>query len=171
MPRRPSLTSLLAAAGLVASSWHLIGVIGDEGDEAARRASLLGAIKVWGYFAIAGSFLWLRSRSVESRLRRIATSCELHPWLALALVIASVYGLILVTTPQIRFGRGLLGVGYGFDGAVYGWMTENFAWFSHEAKPPFNYRPSCRFWCTIQVLTPSSDTSSSTLQRTRVAAS
>ncbi len=48
--------------------------------------------------------------------------------------------LARLTTPQIAFGTGLLGPGYGHDGAVYGWMTEHFAWFEHSVQAPFNGR-------------------------------
>ncbi len=60
--------------------------------------------------------------------------------LILAVSVIGIDFLARLTTPQIAFGKGLLGLGYGHDGTVYGWMTEHFAWFKHSVQPPFNGR-------------------------------
>jgi hypothetical protein len=42
--------------------------------------------------------------------------------------LAIVYALAWLTTPQIDWGEGALGLGYGADGVHYGRMNERFAW-------------------------------------------
>lgn len=65
------------------------------------------------------------SAALAARLRRLDGGVAVVIGVSLAIV----YALAWLTTPQINWGEGALGVGYGADGTIYGRMTEQFAWF------------------------------------------
>jgi hypothetical protein len=54
--------------------------------------------------------------------------------------LPAVYAIAWVTTPQIDWGAGELGLGYGADGVHYGRMTERFAWFQEPGIGHHYYR-------------------------------
>src|SRR2546427_686307 len=67
---------------------------------------------------------------------------ERHAAALLAFIVAASAAIAFLTTPQIGFGEGQLGRGYGHDGVFYGRMTEHFAWFQYPVPGwQFAYRP------------------------------
>jgi hypothetical protein len=110
-----------------------------QGD-AWDRATLLFAVKALLVLAVGlhfvtfhrgGTAIWLERLAAGGRARRSV--------LLVALVLAPIAAALL-TTPQIDFGVGRRGPGYGHDGLHYGWMAEEFAWSGRAVPAPYGYR-------------------------------
>lgn len=108
-------------------------------------SSVLGAERIALELAVATSFFSLPRRRIEPLLERVGGWCRQRPGTALAGLVAGVYGAAWLTTPQINYGAGAEGLGYGDDGAYYGFMTEHFTWFGTKAYAPFSFRPLVPF--------------------------
>ena len=130
------LTGAAAAAGYL--GWILTTYHGTL-DE---RVALVFAVKLVLVLATGVCFLLLSGRPDSRTLERLAAFSERHTGALLALIIASSAAIAFLTTPQIDYGEGQLGRGYGNDGVFYGRMTEHFAWFKYTVPGwQFAYRP------------------------------
>ena len=106
----------------------------------------MGGLTISLQLLVAASYLLRRRPGWADRaLARASLLGERHTRVALAILLGGLYAIAWLTTPQIDFGRGAQGLGYGHDGRIYGWMTEHFAWFRERTVPPYNYRPLVPF--------------------------
>ena len=102
------------------------------------RNTLVFVLKVLLVLGITLHFALTRDRPIAPLIGRLV---ERHTFTAvLAGPIAGSNLLAILTTSPIDFGAGRLGLGYGHDGEIYGWMTEHFAWFRHRTAGPFAHR-------------------------------
>jgi hypothetical protein len=95
---------------------------------------LLFALKLFLIFAVSLHFVLRRPRPA------LWAFCERHTGAVLTGLIVIPIAIAFLTTPQIGFGAGRLGLGYGHDGVLYGRMAEEFAWFAGPGLGRFSYR-------------------------------
>jgi len=130
----------LVLVGTVAAAAYVAVVVHWYRGSPLDRIELVFALKLLLVLVIALHFLWTDGRRLTRALATLRALCERRPALCVATLIAVGIAASFATTPQIAFGEGALGVGYGHDGAIYGTMTEHFAWFKNPGMARFGYR-------------------------------
>jgi len=136
------ISRTLLLAGTAAAAGHLGWILAAYHGTLDERIALVFALKLVLVFATGASFILLPGRPSSRTLERLAALSERHAAALIGLIIAGSVAIAFLTTPQIGFGEGQLGRGYGHDGVFYGWMTEHFAWFEYPVPGwQFAYRP------------------------------
>ena len=136
------ISRTLLLAGTAAAAGYLGWILAAYHGTLDERIALVFALKLVLVFATGASFILLPGRPSSRTLERLAALSERHAAALIGLIIAGSVAIAFLTTPQIGFGEGQLGRGYGHDGVFYGWMTEHFAWFEYPVPGwQFAYRP------------------------------
>jgi len=136
------ISRTLLLAGTAAAAGYLGRILAAYHGTLDERIALVFALKLVLVFATGVSFILLPGRPSSRTLERLAAFSERHAAALIALIIAGSAAIAFLTTPQIGFGEGQLGRGYGHDGVFYGRMTEHFAWFQYAVPGwQFAYRP------------------------------
>jgi hypothetical protein len=105
-----------------------------------ERIALVFAVKLVLVYGLALHFALAGHNAVRGWFERAVDFCERNPRAVLAGMIIATAALASLTTPQIGFGGGLLGLGYGHDGAIYGLMTEQFGAFEGRIVGQWGHR-------------------------------
>ena len=98
-------------------------------DSPAGHVALVLTLELLALGACVLGYALLPARAVAGFGGRLARLDARGVARVIGIVVAAVYALAWLTTPQIDWGAGELGLGYGADGVHYGRMTERFAWF------------------------------------------
>jgi hypothetical protein len=134
------ISRVLLLVGSVAAAVYCAWVLASFGGTTDDRIALIFAEKLVLALAVATWFVWTSARPPAKGLERLLDACERRSGVALAVLIVGSAAIVFATTPQIAFGTGDRGVGYGHDGLSYGWMAEQFSWFDRGAVGQFAYR-------------------------------
>lgn len=92
-------------------------------------------------WTLAAGALWAPRSAVVALDEAFAELAQRRPLLVAAVGVGLPLVWVLLTTPQITYGAGPAGVGYGHDGRFYGAMAERLGDPALRIDPPFHQRP------------------------------